>query len=231
MYGSEASSEIGKFCQLCYDLLSEYQSKSNMGQQTSSHGASSVSNLFELTYDEQDPLSKFALFVHSTNEEAHAKLELDYYLEEPVLPRISDFDVLSWWKTNGKPKERHSLSFNQVTVTHPKSVPPTKTMQNPNHESSRGPASKRKRVVAPPGKEEKVDKKFVYISPMPLDAPNCYSGAGLLKNKDMESKERGPCVGTKGFRHLRQELVQVSKGMEELSGNSNNNEMGNGLSG
>ena len=101
MYGSEASSEIGKFCQLCYDLLSEYQSKSNMGQQTSSHGASSVSNILELTYDEQDPLSKFALFVHSTNEEAHAKLELDYYLEEPVLPRISDFDVLSWWKTNG----------------------------------------------------------------------------------------------------------------------------------
>ena len=42
MYGSEASSEIGKFCQLCYDLLSEYQSKSKMGQQNSSHGASSV---------------------------------------------------------------------------------------------------------------------------------------------------------------------------------------------
>ncbi|WKA08911.1 hypothetical protein VitviT2T_026593 [Vitis vinifera] len=101
MYGSEASSEIGKIRQLCYDLLSEYQSKSKMGQQTSSHGASSVSNLFELTYDEQDPLSKFDLFVHSTSEEGHAKSELDYYLEETVLPRISDFDVLSWWKTNG----------------------------------------------------------------------------------------------------------------------------------
>ena len=72
-----------------------------MGQQTSSHGASSVSNLFELTYDEQDPLSKFDLFVHSTSEEGHAKLELDYYLKETVLPRISDFDVLSWWKKNG----------------------------------------------------------------------------------------------------------------------------------
>ena len=101
MYGSEASSEIGKIRQLCYDLLSEYQSKSKMGQQTSSHGASSVSNLFELTYDEQDPLSKFDLFVHSTSEEGHVKLELDYYLEETVLPRISDFDVLSWWKKNG----------------------------------------------------------------------------------------------------------------------------------
>ena len=101
MYGSEALSEIGKMHQLCYDLLYEYQSKSKMGQQTSSHGASLVSNLFELTYDEQDLLLKFNLFVHSTSEEGHAKPELDYYLEELVLPRISDFDVLSWWKTNG----------------------------------------------------------------------------------------------------------------------------------
>ena len=29
------------------------------------------------------------------------KLELDYYLEEFILPRTSNFDVLSWWKTNG----------------------------------------------------------------------------------------------------------------------------------
>ena len=52
MYGFEASSEIGKIRQLCYDLLFEYQSKSKMGQQTSFYGASSVSNLFELNYDE-----------------------------------------------------------------------------------------------------------------------------------------------------------------------------------
>ena len=57
-------------------------------------------------------------------------------------------------------------------------------IQNPNHELSRGPASKRKKVVASPGKEEKVDKKFVYISPMPLHAVGiAIAGAGLLKNK------------------------------------------------
>ena len=54
-----------------------------------------------MTYDEQDHLLKFDLFVHSTSEEGHVKSELDYYLEEPLLPRISNFDVLSWWKTNG----------------------------------------------------------------------------------------------------------------------------------
>ena len=55
----------------------------------------------ELNYDEQDLLSKFDLFVHSTTGESHTKSELDYYLEESILPRNSNFDVLSWWKTNG----------------------------------------------------------------------------------------------------------------------------------
>ncbi|RVX04653.1 putative AC transposase [Vitis vinifera] len=101
MYGSEASNEIEKICGMCYELLSEYQSKSNLGQKTSSYGTSSGSTLLELNYDEQDPLSKFDLFVHSTIGESHTKSELDYYLEESILPRNSNFDVLSWWKTNG----------------------------------------------------------------------------------------------------------------------------------
>ncbi|RVX04747.1 putative AC transposase [Vitis vinifera] len=101
MYGSEASNEIEKIRGMCYELLSEYQSKSNLGQKTSSYGTSSGSTLLELNYDEQDPLSKFDLFVHSTIGESHTKSELDYYLEESILPRNSNFDVLSWWKTNG----------------------------------------------------------------------------------------------------------------------------------
>ncbi|RVW95282.1 Zinc finger BED domain-containing protein RICESLEEPER 2 [Vitis vinifera] len=59
------------------------------------------STLLELNYDEQDHLSKFDLFVHSTIGASHTKSELDYYLEESILPRNSNFDVLSWWKTNG----------------------------------------------------------------------------------------------------------------------------------
>ncbi|KAL6322444.1 hypothetical protein AAG906_008099 [Vitis piasezkii] len=101
MYGSEASNEIEKIRGMCYELLSEYQAKSNLGQKTSSYGTSSGSTLLELNYDEQDPLSKFDLFVHSTTGESHTKSELDYYLEESILPRNSNFDVLSWWKTNG----------------------------------------------------------------------------------------------------------------------------------
>nr|CAN83599.1 hypothetical protein VITISV_015691 [Vitis vinifera] len=101
MYGSKASNEIEKIRGMCYELLSEYQSKSKLGQKTSFYGTSSGSTLLELNYDEQDPLSKFDLFVHSTIGESHTKSELDYYLEESILPRTSNFDVLSWWKTNG----------------------------------------------------------------------------------------------------------------------------------
>ena len=61
----------------------------------------SSSSLFDIDYDEQDPLSQYDLFVHSTIRESGVKSELNYYLDEPVLPRISDFDVLGWWKTNG----------------------------------------------------------------------------------------------------------------------------------
>ncbi|KAF1884373.1 hypothetical protein Lal_00033549 [Lupinus albus] len=29
------------------------------------------------------------------------KTELDHYLEEDVIKRTPDFDILNWWKTNG----------------------------------------------------------------------------------------------------------------------------------
>ena len=43
-----------------------------------------------------------------------------------------------------------------------------------------------KKVDVPLGKEEKVDKKFVYISPMPLEI--VVVGARLLKNKGILPK-------------------------------------------
>ena len=52
-----------------------------------------TSSLFDTDYDEQDPLSRYDVFFHSTIIESGVKSELDYYLDEPILPRISDFDV------------------------------------------------------------------------------------------------------------------------------------------
>ena len=101
MYVPKASNEIQKICGMCYELLFDYQSKSKLEQETSFYGTSSSSILSEFNYDEQNLLSKFDLFVHSTIGEVHTKSKLDYYLEEFILPRTSNFDVLSWWKTNG----------------------------------------------------------------------------------------------------------------------------------
>ncbi|XP_057977782.1 uncharacterized protein LOC131164533 [Malania oleifera] len=72
-------------------------------------------------------------------------------------------------------------------------------LQHPYQEPVSVPASKRKRVAAPPGK---LDKKLDYQTPMPLHSNGiAVVGGGLLKNKvDGKHKKEGPCVGTKGFR-------------------------------
>ena len=51
--------------------------------------------------DTMDPLTAYNLFIKSTSSADGAKSELNYYLEEPVLPRVASFDILAWWKTNG----------------------------------------------------------------------------------------------------------------------------------
>ncbi|XP_071916732.1 uncharacterized protein [Coffea arabica] len=72
-------------------------------------------------------------------------------------------------------------------------------LQGANRGSANVPVSKRKRIAATPAK---VDRKFLYITPMPLhSAGGVVGGAGVLKNKgDGKNKREGPCVGTKGFR-------------------------------
>ena len=48
----------------------------------------------------KDRLASFDAFVCSTTNLDARRSEIDTYLEEPVLPRSSDFDILSWWKGN-----------------------------------------------------------------------------------------------------------------------------------
>ena len=100
MYVTKTSNEIEKNRGACYEVLSEYQSKSKLGEETSSYGTSSSSTFSKFNNDEQDPLSKFDLFFHSIIGESHTKSKLDYYLKKSILPRTLDFDVLSWRKTN-----------------------------------------------------------------------------------------------------------------------------------
>ncbi|KAJ7962833.1 zinc finger BED domain-containing protein DAYSLEEPER-like [Quillaja saponaria] len=47
-----------------------------------------------------DGLSDFEIYISETNGNQQFKSELDQYLEESLLPRVSEFDILSWWSLN-----------------------------------------------------------------------------------------------------------------------------------
>ncbi|XP_059663589.1 zinc finger BED domain-containing protein RICESLEEPER 2-like [Cornus florida] len=102
IYGGEALDKIEKVRQSCYDLVCEYQSKaiSNVNSAGSSY-SNIPSSVEDVNFEEDDDLSKFDLFVNMSSSNVPAKSELDFYLDENVLPRTATFDVLCWWKTNG----------------------------------------------------------------------------------------------------------------------------------
>ncbi|XP_011044854.1 PREDICTED: zinc finger BED domain-containing protein DAYSLEEPER-like isoform X3 [Populus euphratica] len=47
-----------------------------------------------------DGLSDFDIYISEITCGQHFKSELDQYLEESLLPRVHEFDVLGWWKLN-----------------------------------------------------------------------------------------------------------------------------------
>ncbi|XP_010250193.1 PREDICTED: zinc finger BED domain-containing protein DAYSLEEPER-like [Nelumbo nucifera] len=47
-----------------------------------------------------DGLLDFDVFISEMSSSQNSKSELDQYLEESLLPRIQEFDILSWWKLN-----------------------------------------------------------------------------------------------------------------------------------
>ncbi|CAL5339905.1 unnamed protein product [Camellia sinensis] len=96
LYGDKAENEVNRVCQICYDLLQEYQHR--VGMETDVVGDSSI-HLEIVT----KTLSEFDLFISRKRSKKvkNVRLELDHYLEDDVLPRTSGFDVLNWWKANG----------------------------------------------------------------------------------------------------------------------------------
>lgn len=102
LYGNESSTEVEKIHQLCYDLVEEYQYRVSIERGVDIGSVSSSSSCHKNT-GKSDALSEYDLFVsmEENNTIVTAKSELDHYLEEPVLPRTQNFDILSWWKVNG----------------------------------------------------------------------------------------------------------------------------------
>ncbi|WCJ20036.1 Zinc finger BED domain-containing protein RICESLEEPER 2 [Euphorbia peplus] len=97
LFGAQAKDEIQKVKDLCFELLFEYSEKAKLLAFNSSQ---SSSILTQSSNTQEDHLSQFDMFVasHGCQKENNVKIELDLYLQEGVIPRTIDFDILSWWK-------------------------------------------------------------------------------------------------------------------------------------
>ncbi|KAK2644855.1 hypothetical protein Ddye_020050 [Dipteronia dyeriana] len=87
---------------LCLDLVKEYELKFKPSDENSIHCNSSLASQLETPDDsskQAERLLSYDLFV-SSDGPTHVKSEYDAYLEENVLPRINDFDILVWWREN-----------------------------------------------------------------------------------------------------------------------------------
>ena len=97
-YGNDADHQVKSIRQLCYDLLYDYQLRMN-------NDSSGDSQILEANVGNvgSDGLKKFDLFVIKKKRArtSYVRTELDVYLDEEVLPRSPNFDILLWWKLNG----------------------------------------------------------------------------------------------------------------------------------
>lgn len=104
IYEDVATQEIMRIKGFCYELLTEYQTESyaSMGgeMRNQEHSGSSFSSVVHNVVSE-DPLVEYDKFTQEMNINMLSKSELDCYLEEPVLPRTPNFDILAWWNTHG----------------------------------------------------------------------------------------------------------------------------------
>ena len=108
IYGDNSDLEIEKIKNLCYDLLDEYGdiNKSSVDNEGSSHiPASTSSPVAQMKFRLSGAMSSFDLFVNnsssSSKKHGSARMEFDHFIDEGVLKRSEDFDILGWWKSNG----------------------------------------------------------------------------------------------------------------------------------
>ena len=103
IFGDDAFEKIEKIKKACVDLFDEYKLKNE--KQSSKASSSLSSQTLSLGKRSrlimEDNLAGFEDFMAFQESSLQEKSEFDRYLEELVLPRSEDFDILAWWKTNG----------------------------------------------------------------------------------------------------------------------------------
>nr|XP_023872068.1 zinc finger BED domain-containing protein RICESLEEPER 2-like [Quercus suber] len=108
IYGDNSDLEIEKIKNLCYDLLDEYGDvdESPVGNEGSSHMPANTSNqVAQIKFRLIGSMSRFDGFVNnsssSSKKHGSGRMEFDHFIDEGVLKRSEDFDILAWWKSNG----------------------------------------------------------------------------------------------------------------------------------
>ncbi|KAL0010693.1 hypothetical protein SO802_005801 [Lithocarpus litseifolius] len=91
-----------------------------------------------------DGLSDFEIYINEITSSQHMKSELDQYLEESLLPREHEFDILGWWKLNKLKyptlsKMASDILSIPVCTVGPDSVFDTELRKMDNYRNSLGP--------------------------------------------------------------------------------------------
>jgi hypothetical protein len=89
IYGDQADDEIQRVRDICFEMLRDYNS-GRMGKE-----ANCGTCVSEDVVAVDDSLVNFDNFVSQKKKGGNTKLELDHYLEDDLMPRTLDFDILA----------------------------------------------------------------------------------------------------------------------------------------
>ncbi|GAA0186733.1 hypothetical protein LIER_34021 [Lithospermum erythrorhizon] len=97
IYDGDASTRIKEVSDGIRELFSEYA----MGLNSVDQDVSRIdSSLPSCSTGSSDRLKGFDRFVHETSQNQSMVSDIEKYLQEPVFPRICDFNILNWWKVH-----------------------------------------------------------------------------------------------------------------------------------
>ncbi|CAH9083945.1 unnamed protein product [Cuscuta epithymum] len=116
IYGEEASEYVRIVDEGAHELFLEYVSEeAGMRGAVKTEDAGATGNGLGF--------SDFDMYIMETTSQL-AKSELDQYLEESLLPRVHEFDVIGWWKVNRKKYPTLSKMARDVLTVPVCTVPP-----------------------------------------------------------------------------------------------------------
>ncbi|KAG6410709.1 hypothetical protein SASPL_128775 [Salvia splendens] len=133
IFGDDADSQIKVVDQGLHDLYLDYVMLSlhcPIMEAGNEHLVKAEVVSEDILCADDDGLSDFYVDISEIMGEAHVKSEIDQYLEESVLPRVQDFDVLGWWRVNRERYPTLSKLASDVLSIPVSTVPPESVFES-----------------------------------------------------------------------------------------------------